>query len=133
MVLDFLDFICYNVGTTKRKEVTNMYFNGYLISDLSNDALVSLFNSISGEMAKREQAKALRRTEWIRRFYSAYLNHPNASMVQNDQRIIVAAYDHCYGISIGTSYPINGDVFDFETGVAVAFAKCCGENIPDFI
>ena len=28
-----------------------MYFNGYLISGLSDDALVSLFNSISGEMA----------------------------------------------------------------------------------
>ena len=59
--------------------------------------------------------------------------HPYAAIRISEKRTIVAIYNRYDGVKIGTAYPINGDVYDYETGVAVAYAKALGETIPDYI
>ena len=45
----------------------------------------------------------------------------------------MATYSRYDGMKIGTAYPINGDAYDHDIGIAVAYAKAMGERIPDYI
>lgn len=48
------------------------------------------------------------------------------------ETVIVAVLK--YGsIHMAKTHPINDDVFDMETGVAVAYTKAMGLRVPDFI
>lgn len=86
------------------------------------------------EGAKKEQAdRANRKARWVRETYAQYLQHPNAICTKIDNTIIVSVYSRVYGLHMCHSVPRPGDKFDYTTGVAVAFAKACGERIPSFV
>ena len=131
--IDFLEFICYNVGTTKRKEMIHMKTTTFSVSNLTDTDLSNLFHSCAAELQKRADQRTKRRAEWIHNHYWGFVGHPNASIQTTGNRTIVALYNRYDGVRIGTSYPINGDVYDENTGIAVAYAKAMGERIPDYI
>ena len=110
-----------------------MNFTTFSVSNLTDTDLTNLFNSCASEMAKREEHRAKRRKDWVTNHYWSFMGHPNASVRYIGKRTIVATYNRYEGVKIGTAYPINGDVYDHETGVAVAYAKALGERIPDYI
>ena len=109
-----------------------MKFTTFSLSSLTDTDLTNLFNSCASEMAKREEHRT-KRKDWIANHYWGFMGHPNASVRYNGKRTIVAIYNRHCGVKIGTAYPINGDVYDHETGVAVAYAKALGESIPNYI
>ena len=132
-VIDFLEFICYNVVTTKRKEMINMNFTTFSVSNLTDTDLANLAKACAEETAKRENQRAKRRKDWIQSHYWGFVGHPNASVQTIGNRTIVALFNHYDGVRIGTSYPVHGDAYDEVTGIAVAYAKATGERIPDYI
>lgn len=132
-VIDFLEFICYNVVTTKRKEMINMNYTTFSVSNLTDTDLANLAKACAQEQAKREEARHARRAEWIHSHFWGLMGHPNATVHTCEKRTIVALYNRYDGVRIGTAYPINGDKYDYDTGVAVAYAKAMGERIPDYI
>ena len=105
----------------------------FSVSNLTDSDLTNLFNSCASEMAKREECRVKRRKDWVTNHYWGFMGHPHATVHISEKRTIVAIYNRYDGMKIGTAYPINGDVYDHETGVAVAYAKALGERIPDYI
>lgn len=105
----------------------------FSLSNLTDTDLSNLFNSCATELQKRADQRAKRRNDWIQNHYWAFVSHPNASVQVVGNRTILALYSRYDGVKIGTSYPINDDVYDEVTGIAVAYAKAMGERIPDYI
>lgn len=105
----------------------------FSVSRLTDSDLVNLFNACASEMASREERKSKQREHWIDMWYAEYMNRYDTDCLIVGKRTIVATYDDYNGMRIGTSYPINGDEFDARTGIAVAYAKAIGLEIPNFI
>lgn len=83
------------------------------------------------ETARREAERM--RKEWVGDWFLKYLAHPNAIAKVIDTTTIVALYNRSTGIHIATARCMPGDAYDYDTGVAVAYAKLCNELIPDYI
>lgn len=105
----------------------------FSLSNLTDTDLSNLFRSCATELQNRADQRTKRRAEWITNHYWSFMGHPHATVHTSEKRTIVAIYNRYDGVKIGTAYPINGDVYDHETGVAVAYAKALGESIPEFI
>ena len=110
-----------------------MNFTTFSVSNLTDTDLSNLFNSCATELQKRADQRIKRRKDWIHDHYWGFLAHPKSACHICGKRTIVSVYNRYDGVKIGTAYPINGDVYDHETGVAVAYAKAMGERIPDYI
>jgi hypothetical protein len=110
-----------------------MNLTTFSVSNLTDTDLSNLFHSGSTELQKRADQRTKRRAEWITNHYWSFMGHPHATVHTSEKRTIVAIYNRYDGVRIGTAYPINGDVYDHETGVAVAYAKALGESIPAYI
>ena len=110
--------------------------NSFALSKMTNTDLTNLYNDCIIEMRKREEQRAARRArraEWIEDYYWDFMNHPNASVQIIGQRTIVAIYSRNDGVQIGSAYPIDGDIYNKDTGIAVAYAKAIGVKVPDYI
>ena len=104
---------------------TDFYVNKYTDTDLR-----TLLEAVQDEIARREDARRRRREEWIEHMsYEAY--HRGAVEVV-DKTVVVAVWKNG-SVHIAKTHPIKGDVFDMETGVAVAYSKAIGLRVPDFI
>ena len=105
----------------------------FSLSNLTDKDVMKLFEECTLELARREDAKAKRRKDWVTNHYWGFVGHPHATVHTCEKRTIVAIYNRYDGVRIGTAYPINGDVYDETTGIAVAYAKAMGERIPSYI
>lgn len=100
------------------------------LSKLSDAALAALQQDVNDEIIRREATRQRRRQEWIEHMsWEAY--HRGAVEVVGDT-VIVAVLKNG-SIHMAKTHPINGDVFDMDTGVAVAYYKAMGLRVPDFI
>ena len=99
------------------------------LSKWSDADLVELRHLILEETCARERKQE--RNKWI----SEYMERFRADRGEYTRigDTIVAAARRGWTIGIGKSTPINGDDFDLNTGIAVAYAKALGDRIPDFI
>ena len=107
--------------------------NTFSLSKLADSQLSRLLAECSMEQARREKARRTSRKDWIHEHYSAFMRHPNASYKVLGKTVVVSVYDRYAGIHMGTTTPHGEDKFELSTGIAVAYAKACGERIPDFV
>lgn len=107
--------------------------NSFSLSKLTDNELLTLASNICEERQRRERKRKEERDRWIGGYYCAFLNTPNASVVHVGETTVLALWSRALGLRIGTATPVHGDVFDHNTGVAVAYAKAVGDKIPDFI
>ena len=110
--------------------------NIFVLSELTDADLLTLMSNISEERERRERKERKRKEErqkWINHYLYRFLSHPNSTSIQVNETIVVAFYERNTGMHISTAKPIQGDVFDMEVGVAVAYAKAVGDKIPDYI
>ena len=106
----------------------------FSLTNLTDTDLTNLAKELCAEQSRRAEAKERRRKEWVDNRYYAFLGHPNATSIQVGETTVVALYHRYYGgIRIGKATPVHGDKFNREVGIAVAFAKAIGEEVPDFI
>lgn len=68
------------------------------------------------------------RQEWIDKWYTEARRRGVHLMFRKD---VVIAYND-FG-DIATAAPVHGDKYYRHTGIAVAYAKLCGEKIPEYI
>lgn len=104
---------------------SDFYVNKYTDTDLR-----TLLEAVEDEIARREDARRRRRAEWIEHYsWEAY---HSAAIERVGETVIVAVFKNG-SIHMAKTHPINGDAFDMETGVAVAYTKAMGLRVPDFI
>lgn len=106
--------------------------NTFELSKLTDDDLSKLITECMTEQKCRER-KREERDKWIDSYYRAFLYHPNASVVHVGETTVLAVWNRNLGLKMATATPVRGDVFDHNTGVAVAYAKAVGDEIPDYI
>ena len=107
--------------------------HSFSLSNLSDKELLTLASSIREERGRRERKRKEARQKWIDGYYFAYLNNPNATVVHVGETTVLALWSHALGVRMGTATPVHGDVFDHNTGIAVAYAKAVGDEVPDYI
>lgn len=133
-MIDILILQCYNVGTTKRKEMIIMEnANSFSLDTLDDEFLNILYADVCREVNARAEAKAakeVKRAQWVRQMCDNYLRHPNSTYMQIGEITVVSVYSRYDGLCIGRARPVNGDEYNPEVGIAVAFAKVCGESVP---
>ena len=105
---------------------TEFYVSKYTDTDLR-----SLLEAVQGEITRREDACKRRREKWIYR-YANEAYHRNAKFEVVGETVVLAFWNDGH-ILMGKATPVKGDVFDMDTGVAVAYAKAKGISIPLFI
>jgi hypothetical protein len=111
----------------------NMKTTTFSLTNLTDTDLANLIATCTSEMEKRKQIRKERRDRWIKDATCAYLRHPNACYARVGETTVVAVYSRYNGLLMGKATPVKGDAFDKDVGIAVAFAKACGERIPDYI
>lgn len=103
----------------------------FSLSLLSDEELMELASNCCEERQRRERQRKEKRLQWITSHIRQYKNSTaNHEVVGKTVVVAVRWYDQ---IAIAKATPINNDVFDLDTGIAVAFAKAMGERIPDYI
>lgn len=133
-MIDISIFQCYNVGTTKRKEMITMKKTcTFSLNSLDDKSLKTLYNDVCREINARAEDKVVKRVQWVRQMCDRFLSHPNSAYMQIGEITVVSVYSRHSGIGIGKSRPIKGDKYSPEVGIAVAFARACGEPVPDYI
>ena len=101
------------------------------LSKWSDGDLVELRNLINEETCGRERKRRQMRADWIYRYANEAYHRGNYEVV--DGKTVVVAVCQNGHIVMGKTTPVNGDKFDLDTGVAVAYAKAMGLRIPEFI
>lgn len=105
--------------------------NTFALSKLTDEELMELASNCCEERQRRERQRKEKRVQWITSHIRQYKNcTANHEVVGETVVVAVQWYGH---IAIAKTTPINSDVFDLDTGIAVAFAKAMGERIPDYI
>ena len=105
----------------------------FSLDSLNDKSLETLYNDVCREINIRIEARATKLAVWVRQMCDHYLRHPNATAMQIGEITVVSVYSRRDGLLMGKARPVNDDVYDFDVGIAVAFAKACGEPIPDYI
>ena len=104
---------------------TDFYVNKYTDTDLR-----TLLEAVQDEIARRETERRRKRAEWIEHYsWEAY---HRAAIEKVGETVIVAVLKNGT-IHMAKTHPIEGDVFDMETGVAVAYTKAMGLRVLDFV
>ena len=103
----------------------------FALSKMTDSELFRLATECMMEQERRERQRKEKRIQWIASHIRQYKNcTANHEVVGETVVVAVQWYNH---IAIAKATPVNGDVFDLDTGIAVAFAKAMGECIPDYI
>lgn len=105
----------------------------FSVSRMTDSDLTTLHEAILKEIDTRSVRRARRRKEWIDLWYTEFLNRYDTVSITRGELTIVATFDEYNGQRIGTAYPVKGDKFDSKTGIAVAYAKAIGLEVPDYI
>ena len=113
------------------------YPHGLGLDRLSDAALSNFIIKCQNELEWRAQERererqTKRREKWVGILYREFCENADASMRIVNKVTIVAVYR--YGnLSMATSTPVHGDVYNKETGIAVAYAKAMGYAVPDYV
>lgn len=92
--------------------------------------------------ALAEEELDMRRSSWVREMYQRFNQQSNTDMAYatiayggdwNADRIIVNRFKDKgrSKVATGVARLSPGDNFDYNTGVAIAFARAMGEPVPD--
>ena len=85
------------------------------------------------------------RRRWVDDYYNRAIEMANTDDAIDNSRGKIAHIKFCQQTTlfirhwldtdddVGISAPRHGDKYDRHTGIAVAFAKCMGEKVPEYI
>ena len=107
--------------------------NSFALSKLTDSDLFRLAAECFAEQERRERKRKEEHDRWVDGYYYAFLSNPNANVIHVGETTVVALWSRNLGLRMGTAVPVHGDVFDHNTGIAVAYAKAVGDKIPDYI
>lgn len=102
----------------------------FTLENMTDADLENLHLSVQAERIRRADKKTMREN-WVNKYYNQYQNS-TARAVWVGETVVVAVKWMGH-IKMATATPVNGDKCNVHTGIAVAYAKACGERIPDFV
>lgn len=102
------------------------------ITVASSAELTEIHTALDNELAAR-RLMMQKRDQWVEKWYSNFLAHPNATSKVIDTTTVVSLWHRPIGVRIATARCMPGDTYIPKVGIAVAMAKLNGEEIPDFI
>lgn len=102
----------------------------FTLEKMSDADLEKLYLSAQAERIRRADNKC-KRIAWVSKYYKQYQNSIARAVWVGET--VVVAVKWMGHIKMATATPVKGDKFDTHTGIAVAYAKACGERIPDFV
>lgn len=105
----------------------------FSVANLTDTDISRLLAECQRELERREHQRTAERKRWIESCHYGFTSHPNASFIQMGDVIVVAVYSRTKGIVMGTARPAHGDKFDKAVGIAVAYAKAIGVQVPEYI
>jgi hypothetical protein len=100
------------------------------LESMTDKDLNDLHLSVQAERIRRADKKTMREN-WVKKYYNLYQNSTARAVWVGET--VVVAIKWMGHIKMAAAAPVNGDEFDTHTGIAVAYAKACGEHIPDFV
>ena len=109
-----------------------MKIGAFTLENMADADLENLYLSAQAERIRRADNKR-KRTDWVNDYFAKFANTYDVQYIVSGETIVVAVYDDFIGMRMGKATPVNGDVFNEKVGIAVAYAKACGERIPDFV
>lgn len=105
----------------------------FSLTSLTDSDISRLLEECQREQIRRHQYRWTKRKKWVEDMCYAFVSHPNATSIQVDSVTVVSVFNRNTGMRMATARPVHGDTFDGAVGIAVAYAKACGEPVPDFI
>ena len=105
----------------------------FSVTNLTDTDISRLLTECQRELERREHQRTAERKRWVESCYYGFMSHPNAYLIQMGDVIVVAVYSRVKGIVMGTARPVHGDKFDKAVGIAVAYAKAIGVQVPEYI
>lgn len=109
-----------------------MKIGAFTLETMSDTDLENLYLSAQAERIRRADNKR-KRKNWVNEYFNKFTNTYETQYIVSGETTVVAVYDDFNGMQMGKATPVNGDVFNKKVGIAVAYAKACGERIPDFV
>ena len=103
----------------------------FALSRLSDCMLATLQQDVNEEIRRREVQKQKARKDWVSNKVREF--HLRAGSYMKMDTTVVVAVRHGGSVKVAKTTPVKNDKFDLEVGVAVAYAKACGDPIPDYI
>lgn len=100
------------------------------LESMTDKDLNDLHLSVCAERIRRADKKT-KRENWVNKYYNQYQNSTARAIWVGET--VVVAVKWMGHIKMATATPVKGDKCDTHTGIAVAYAKACGERIPDFV
>ena len=107
-----------------------MKIGAFTLENMADADLENLYLSAQAERIRRADNKR-KRTAWVNKYYAQYQLSVASSKRIGETTVVAVRWMN--NVTIGVATPVNGDAFDKFTGIAVAYAKACGEHIPDFV
>ena len=107
-----------------------MKIGAFTLENMVDADLENLYVSVQNERIRRADNKC-KRTAWVNKRYAQFKNCYGEYKVVGDTVVIALAW--MGNIKMATATPVRGDKFELITGIAVAYAKACGERVPDFV
>jgi hypothetical protein len=78
--------------------------------------------------------RAEKRKKWVAEMFAEYCRERHCTHAVHGRTTYVAVFEECSGeMYSGFSTAVRSDVYDWETGVAVAYAKAVGCIIPEYV
>ena len=105
--------------------------NKFYVNKFTDSDLIALRNAVDEEIHRREERRKQERKMWIENHYTQFQRCYGDYKVIGNTVIIALAW--MGEVRMATATAVKGDKFDLRTGIAVAYAKVCGERIPEFI
>lgn len=107
-----------------------MKIGAFTLENMTDADLENLYLSAQAERIRRADNK-IKRRKWVDSRYNQFKSCYGDYKVVGNTVVIALAW--MGNVKMATATPVKGDVFDLRTGIAVAYAKACGERIPDFV
>lgn len=107
-----------------------MKIDAFTLENMVDADLENLYVSVQNERIRRADNK-IKRRKWIDDHYHQFKNCYGDYKVVD--RSVVIALSWMGNVKMAVATATKDDKFEVRTGIAVAYAKACGERIPDFV
>lgn len=107
-----------------------MKIGAFTLENMVDSDLENLYVSVQNERIRRADNK-IKRRKWINDHYMQFKNCYGDYKVVGNTVVIALAW--MGNVKMATATPVKGDKFELTTGIAVAYAKACGERVPNFV
>lgn len=106
--------------------------HAFSLSSLTDKEFSDLAKQVEEERNRRHRCWRSRQ-DWVNKMCDLFLIDPYVDRCREGNTVIAFRYIAPYKFEVARARPVHGDTFDLDTGIAVAYAKVMGWEIPDFI